>query len=114
MISIKCFVEKSPSQSCVSREYCAQTDIVHCFVVKTGVDPTGEVECALRCYNVPTFGDCIDGFVEPQFSQRFHLFDPENPVCDTAMDPPSLDALELATLGSSTTDSGSGDDAQAQ
>lgn len=96
---------KTPSQTCVSREYCSQTDIVHCFIVKTGTTPLGAVECALRCYNVPTFGDCIDGFCQAPSQPTVPIFDPENPDCSSAMDPPSADALELATLGGSVDDS---------
>jgi hypothetical protein len=92
---------KTPSQSCVSREYCAQIDIVHCFVVKTGVDPLGDIECALRCYNIPTFGDCIDGSCQSPVQPTVPVFDPENPDCSFAMEAPSADALELATLGGS-------------
>ena len=107
---------KTPSQSCVSREYCAQVDVVHCFVVTTGTDPLGEKECALRCYNIPTFGDCIDGTCQSPIQPSIPIFDPENPDCSFATDPPSADALELATLGGSIEEasSGSGDEVTAE
>jgi len=98
---------KTPSQTCVSREYCAQVDVVHCFIVKTGTTPLGAVECALRCYNIPTFGDCLDGLCQAPTQPTIPVFDPENPDCSSAMDPPSADALELATLGGSVDDSSS-------
>ena len=43
---------KPPEASCISKEFCRKENIVNCFIVTTGVDPLGNPECALRCYNM--------------------------------------------------------------
>ncbi len=80
---------KSPGQQCVAKEYCRKENISTCFVVKTGVSAQGAVTCALRCYNVPTFGSCSNGICIPPNTPDVPSFDPSNPDCSEAIDPPS-------------------------
>ncbi len=79
---------KSPGQSCVMKEYCREENLTQCFVVKTGIDAQGQQLCALRCYNVPTFGSCINGICIPPDTPTVPSFDPDNPDCSAAIDPP--------------------------
>jgi len=59
-------------------------------VVKTGLDLQGKKTCALRCYNVPTFGECKDGTCFPPETPEIPSFDPSDPAaCDEAIDPPT-------------------------
>jgi hypothetical protein len=81
---------KAPGQSCVSKEYCRKENINECFVVKTGSDNLGNQTCALRCYNVPTFGSCKNGVCVPPVAPPVPQFDPGNPDCSNAIDPPSF------------------------
>lgn len=81
---------KAPGQSCVSKEYCRKENINECFIVKTGSDNQGNETCALRCYNVPTFGSCKNGVCAPPVAPPIPQFDPENPDCSEAVDPPTF------------------------
>lgn len=80
---------KPPGQSCVTREYCRKENVTQWFVVKTGVSSSGQQQCALRSYNVPTHGDCRNGVCVPPEVPPIPDFDPdsENP-CEGAIDPP--------------------------
>lgn len=81
---------KAPGQSCVAKEWCRKENVSQCFVVKTGLDTQGTQLCALRCYNVPTFGDCVDGICRPAPSPTVPSFDPSDPnACANAIDPPT-------------------------
>lgn len=81
---------KSPGQFCIAKEYCRKENINQCFIVKTGIDPQGKKTCALRCYNVPTFGDCKDGVCSPPVVPEIPSFDPSSDTaCDEAIDPPT-------------------------
>jgi hypothetical protein len=84
------FCSKAPGQACVAKEWCRQENVPNCFVVKTGADNTGQPTCALRCYNVPTFGDCTNGTCTPPVIPPVPVFDPANPDCSTAIDPPTF------------------------
>jgi len=78
---------KTPGEQCVAKEWCRKENLADCYVVKTGTSPTGAVECALRCYNIPTYGNCRDGqCVTPQ-ANPVPVFNPTNPDCSTARDP---------------------------
>lgn len=81
---------KAPGQSCVSKEYCRKENVNECFIVKTGSDNQGNETCALRCYNVPTFGSCKNGVCVPPVTPPVPEFDPEDPDCSDAIDPPSF------------------------
>lgn len=81
---------KAPGQQCVSKEYCRREFIPECFVVKTGTDNLGNQSCALRCYNVPTFGNCRNGVCTPPQAKPVPAFDPLNPDCTEAIDPPNF------------------------
>jgi len=81
---------KSPGQTCVTKEFCRLENIPTCFIVKTGQDPLGKQECALRCYNTPTFGTCRSGICIPPSVPSVPSFDPTNPDCSAAQEPPII------------------------
>lgn len=83
------FCSKSPGQQCVTKEFCRKENIYTCFIVKTGVSAQGAVTCTRRCYNVPTFGECTDGICVPPPSPPVPTFDPNDPDCSQAIDPPT-------------------------
>ena len=85
----KVLCSKAPGQTCVMKEYCREENLSTCFIVKTGTDPQGQQLCALRCYNVPTFGDCVNGICIPPVIPTIPIFDPANPDCTNAIDPPT-------------------------
>ena len=89
---------KPPESSCVSKEFCRKENIVNCFIVTTGVDPLGNPECALRCYNLPTHGNCINNKCKTPTQPAIPVFDPENPDCDAARSPPTAQEVELNFL----------------
>ncbi len=79
---------KAPGQTCVTKEFCRKENITSCYVVKTGTSVTGKQECALRCYNTPTFGECRNGYCIAPTQSPVPAFNPTNPDCSTAIDPP--------------------------
>lgn len=83
------FCSKSPGQQCVTKEFCRKENIPTCFIVKTGVSAQGQVTCTRRCYFVPTFGECTDGICVPPNAPDVPSFDPNNPDCSSAIDPPT-------------------------
>lgn len=83
------FCSKSPGQQCVTKEFCRKENISTCFIVKTGVTAQGQVTCTRRCYNVPTFGECTNGLCVPPQVPDIPTFDPNNPDCSGAIDPPT-------------------------
>ena len=83
---------KSPGQTCVTREYCRKENVSKCLIVKVGTNSLGQQTCALRCYNVPTYGDCINGGCIQPASPTVPAFDPTRPLCTNypeAVDPPT-------------------------
>lgn len=80
---------KSPGQACVAKEWCRKENIPTCFKVKTGITPEGQQLCALRCYNVPTFGNCVNRQCVAPIPPAVPDFDPENPDCSDAVDAPT-------------------------
>lgn len=80
---------KAPGQTCVAREWCRKENVQHCYIVKTSKTAQGQQECALRCYNVPTYGDCRDGYCFPPVPPAVPEFDSSNPDCTEAIDPPT-------------------------
>ena len=83
---------KSPGQSCLTREFCRLENIQTCFIVKTTKTATGAQECALRCYNTPTFGTCRNGVCLPPTPPLVPSFDSTNPDCSSAIDPPLINS----------------------
>lgn len=80
---------KAPGGSCVAKEWCRKENVRQCFVVRTGIGSQGQTTCALRCYNVPTHGECRNGRCSEPISPAVPAFDPNNPDCSTAIDPPT-------------------------
>ena len=78
---------KGASEQCVAKEWCRKDNLSKCWVVKTGLSPTGVQQCALRCYNVPTHADCTNGLCVPVVQEIPPAFNPSNPDCSTARDP---------------------------
>jgi hypothetical protein len=78
------FCSKASGQSCVSQEFCAQTAITNCKIVKTGV-VNGVATCALRCPSVMTYGTCTAGVCVPPNPPAIPAFDPTD--CSQAVDP---------------------------
>ena len=83
------FCSKLAGETCVAQEWCRKEYHNQCFVVKTGFTPRGEQLCALRCYNVPTPSSCRNGTCHPPAPPAQPAFDPENPNCEDAIDPPT-------------------------
>jgi hypothetical protein len=81
---------KSPGQTCAAKEWCRQDNIQECKIIATGTDTQGNVTCALRCYNVPTFGECRNGICIPPTPPAVPIFDPANPDCSQAEAPPTF------------------------
>lgn len=81
---------KPAGQACISKEFCAQSVVQECLIVKTGTDNTGSPTCALRCYNRLKYGDCLGGVCIPPTVPDVPTFNPADPNrCDNAVDPPS-------------------------
>lgn len=80
---------KSPGQKCVTKEFCRKENIPKCFIVKSGLNAQGEPTCTRRCYFVPTFGECTNGTCVPPTVPDVPFFDPEDPNCEGAIDPPT-------------------------
>ena len=83
------FCSKLAGETCVAQDWCRKEYLSRCFVVKTGFDPNGKQLCALRCDNVPTSSSCSDGTCQPPVPYTIPPFDPDNPNCEEAQDPPS-------------------------
>jgi len=81
---------KSPGQSCVANEWCKEESVNTCFIVKNGTDINGNQACTLRCYPIKTSGICMTGKCQPPVTPVVPAFDPLNPDCSTAIDPPQL------------------------
>ncbi len=79
---------KPPGGTCVTKEYCMQETISTCLIVRTGQDTFGNVTCTLRCYAKQVNGDCREGICISPVSPAIPSFDPSNPDCSTAVDPP--------------------------
>ncbi|MDO9183753.1 MAG: hypothetical protein Q7U04_15165 [Bacteriovorax sp.] len=76
---------KSAGQQCVSKEFCQQTAVSTCRIVKTGFKPDGTVSCDRRCAPVMTYGDCKSGACVPAVAPAIPTFDPV--TCAGAVDP---------------------------
>lgn len=81
--SMGAFCAKSPGSSCVSRSYCRKQVIESCYIVKTG-----RGTCALRCYRKYSFMNCRNSRCTPLRTPPIPTFNPANPDCSEAIDPP--------------------------
>jgi len=88
--SMGAYCSKSVGQSCVSRNYCAKQIYESCYIVKTGKRPGGEVTCALRCYQNRIFPRCRNSRCTRVDKPPVPAFNPANPDCSEAIDPPLL------------------------
>ena len=82
------YCSKPSGDTCVAKEWCAIQNVTTCYIVKSGYDAQGNLTCASRCYNVPTHGDCKNGSCVAPAIPTQPPFDPSNPDCSTAIDPP--------------------------
>lgn len=82
--------QKAPGESCVAKEWCSKINVPTCLIVKTGVNEQQQTTCSLRCYNIPTHGDCVNGLCKSPSIPAIPTFDPSNPDCSSAVDPPSF------------------------
>lgn len=87
--SLSAYCNKSPGQQCVAQEFCREEMVQTCYKVKTGINSNGETTCALRCYYVPTYGDCVNGVCIAPDTPAVPTFDPADPQCSDAIDPPT-------------------------
>ena len=83
------FCSKTPGQECVAQEFCREEMVQTCYKVSTGVNSNGEATCALRCYYVPTYGSCVEGVCVAPDTPDVPTFDPNDPQCGDAIDPPT-------------------------
>jgi hypothetical protein len=81
--SMGAYCAKSVGQSCVSRSYCGKQTVESCYIVKTG-----NKTCALRCYKNRIFPHCKNGRCTQLRNPPIPSFDPKNPDCSEAIDPP--------------------------
>jgi hypothetical protein len=73
---------------CKAKEECKREKIQSCHIVKAGTSITGVQECVQRCYLVPAYGECNEGRCLPPKIPPVPYFDPKNPDCSKAIDPP--------------------------
>lgn len=79
--------------TCPAKEWCKQSVVTECFIVRTGSDLSGNTTCAKRCYSRLEHGDCKNGVCAPpvQPTDTTSGFDPNAPdACDDAIDPPDF------------------------
>jgi hypothetical protein len=77
---------KSPGQSCVSVEFCAQQNVAKCNLYKTGTNVDGSIKCQIRCPAVATYGTCTGGIcIAPAASTDTSTFN--TTTCAGAIDP---------------------------
>ncbi|MBF0313684.1 MAG: hypothetical protein HQK50_06820 [Oligoflexia bacterium] len=82
------FCSKSPGEQCISREWCRREVVKNCMIVFTGRNGNGQATCALRCYSQLQHGLCIEGHCVAPISPQVPTFDPNNPDCTSAQQPP--------------------------
>ncbi len=73
---------------CNTNKDCKMEKFPSCHIVKTGISITGTQECALRCYNVPVFGECNKGQCLPPEKPIAPYFNQQNPDCSEAISAP--------------------------
>lgn len=78
---------KSLGDRCIAKEWCVKVNVRKCYIVKT---PNAPQECSRRCYNYPTFADCVNGHCTEQEEEELPPFDEENPNCKGALDPAAV------------------------
>ena len=81
--SMGAYCAKGIGQSCVSRSYCGKQIVESCFIVRTG-----KKTCALRCYRKREFARCRNGRCTKILSPPVPSFNPKNPDCSEAIEPP--------------------------
>lgn len=75
------YCSKAPGQTCVARQWCRKENLSVCRIVRTSLDPQGIELCSLRCYNVPTHGQCRNGLCIPPTQEDPPTYDPTKPEC---------------------------------
>lgn len=83
------YCSKPPGDKCVTKEWCRQDTVRDCMVINSGVTPSGSTTCALQCYNRLENGKCSNGTCVAPKNPAVPIFDPTNPDCSVAVDPPT-------------------------
>lgn len=76
--------QKNYGQSCISDEFCKEQVITACRILKTGYDASGNITCALSCYNEQKSGSCVKNICLPTETPSIPYLDPLNPDCSSA------------------------------
>ncbi len=96
ILSLSSFANLDYGKLCSTHGECQDefgvTQGTKCFKVKTGVNPSGEILCTIRCYSLPLGSFCKrnDGEVVGKCTQELYErpnFDPNHPNCSDAIDP---------------------------
>jgi hypothetical protein len=88
------FCNKSIGQTCVAKEFCRKEPVQECFIVKQPNSSTGQPQCSLMCYTFMKNGNCLNGFCQQPVTPTVPVFDPDNPDCSNAVDPPTQDDFD--------------------
>lgn len=83
------YCNKSPSMTCIAKEFCRKQTISECKVYKTGTNNDGSIQCNLLCFNKQIHGDCINGLCVPPVAPDPEIFDVSNPDCTNAQSLPN-------------------------
>ena len=86
---------KSLGATCIADEFCGKVQRTQVRIIKTGINPsTGQMTCERRPFNMAVFANCIRvgsrGICQTPPVPEVPAFDPENPDCSNAEDPPQL------------------------
>ena len=82
---------KQTGDSCIAKEFCAQSQIKTCIIVKTGTTASGATTCRQQCYYENVNGDCKNGICVPPTQPTIPTFDPDaSGACDSAVTAPSF------------------------
>ncbi len=83
---------KQTGDACIAKEFCVQTPITKCLIIKTGTTPAGKTTCTQYCYAEKKYGDCKNGVCVPPEQPTIPVFDPiAANACDNAVTAPSFD-----------------------
>lgn len=82
----------SVGQSCIAKEWCQKLTRNYCYPIKDPPDPvTGAAKCHKQCFTREVFADCDRGVCkEPAEGDQMTTWDPANPDCTNAIDPPDF------------------------
>ena len=74
---------------CIAKTWCKRESIRDCRIIKTAPNPVnGAIGCQLICYNRLEHGNCVNNSCIAPQDLPIPEFDPQNPDCSEAQDPP--------------------------